>query len=286
MVVSASGVPEEESDYSPFGTEYKITNGPNHYKFTGKERDSESDLDYFGARYYSSNMGRWLSPDPSTAVPHKPGSPQELNLYEYTVGNPMRYVDPDGRAPLDSNIVNTLANFRETVSQLMESLPKSYLGSGNMPSGASPSLQNDIKAAIIFGPKMTTGIYPTDRRYSVYLNDVEDYLVQQTTSQVTAWINNPNTTIAVLQAALVTLSGEEHQSDVPGPVGFFSDWIDRADSALKYFGLGGTRNNLVAHLEAIIEQAEKQKEEEEKKKKEKGKDCAKSGTNSSNQCPK
>jgi hypothetical protein len=46
MVVSASGVPEEESDYSPFGTEYVVTGpGTNHYKFTGKERDSESGLD-------------------------------------------------------------------------------------------------------------------------------------------------------------------------------------------------------------------------------------------------
>jgi RHS repeat-associated protein len=33
------------------------------YKFTGKERDTESGLDYFGARYYASSMGRWMSPD-------------------------------------------------------------------------------------------------------------------------------------------------------------------------------------------------------------------------------
>jgi RHS repeat-associated protein len=35
----------------------------NHYKFTGKERDAESGLDYFGARYYASSMGRFMSPD-------------------------------------------------------------------------------------------------------------------------------------------------------------------------------------------------------------------------------
>jgi len=33
------------------------------YRYTGKERDTESGLDYFGARYYGSNMGRWMSPD-------------------------------------------------------------------------------------------------------------------------------------------------------------------------------------------------------------------------------
>lgn len=35
---------------------------------TGKERDSESGNDYFGARYYASTMGRWLSPDWSAKV--------------------------------------------------------------------------------------------------------------------------------------------------------------------------------------------------------------------------
>ena len=54
MVVSATVAVEDESDYSPFGTEYVLTNsGLNHYKFTSKERDFESGLDYFGARYYS-----------------------------------------------------------------------------------------------------------------------------------------------------------------------------------------------------------------------------------------
>ena len=38
------------------------------YKFTGKERDAESGLDYFGARYYASNMGRWMSPRSSRGL--------------------------------------------------------------------------------------------------------------------------------------------------------------------------------------------------------------------------
>jgi RHS repeat-associated protein len=60
---------------------------PNHYKFTGKERDAESGLDDFGARYYGSSTGRFMSPDwadrPS-AVPYAIlGDPQSLNLYSY-----------------------------------------------------------------------------------------------------------------------------------------------------------------------------------------------------------
>jgi RHS repeat-associated protein len=69
-------------------------------KFTGKERDAESGLDYFGARYYASSMGRWMSPDwAAKAMPVPYASlddPQSLNLYEYVGNNPLSQADPDG----------------------------------------------------------------------------------------------------------------------------------------------------------------------------------------------
>jgi RHS repeat-associated protein len=68
--------------------------------FTGKERDSESGNDYFGARYYVSSMGRFLSPDWSAKaepVPYaKLDDPQSLNLYAYVRNNPLARTDPDG----------------------------------------------------------------------------------------------------------------------------------------------------------------------------------------------
>jgi len=52
------------SDFYPFGGERVISTGtPTHYKFTGKERDSESGLDNFGARYFGSGLGRFMRPD-------------------------------------------------------------------------------------------------------------------------------------------------------------------------------------------------------------------------------
>jgi RHS repeat-associated protein len=67
---------------------------------TGKERDSESGNDYFGARYYASNMGRFMSPDWSAKeepVPYaKLDDPQTLNLYSYVGNNPLTKTDPDG----------------------------------------------------------------------------------------------------------------------------------------------------------------------------------------------
>jgi RHS repeat-associated protein len=69
-------------------------------RYTGKERDTESGLDYFGARYYGSNMGRFISPDRAAkpeAVPYSSLSdPQTLNLYSYMRNNPLGGADPDG----------------------------------------------------------------------------------------------------------------------------------------------------------------------------------------------
>ncbi len=69
-------------------------------RYTGKERDSESGLDYFGARYFNSNVGRFVSPDwaaKAEPVPYaKLDNPQSLNLYAYVQNNPLSFVDADG----------------------------------------------------------------------------------------------------------------------------------------------------------------------------------------------
>jgi len=65
------------------------------YRFTGKERDTESGNDYFGARYYASSMGRMLSPDPGN-IGANPANPQTWNMYSYGLNNPLRIVDPTG----------------------------------------------------------------------------------------------------------------------------------------------------------------------------------------------
>jgi RHS repeat-associated protein len=67
------------------------------HHFTGKERDTESGNDYFGARYYSSSMGRFMSPDEVFADQH-PGDPQSWNLYGYGRNNPLKFVDPTGES--------------------------------------------------------------------------------------------------------------------------------------------------------------------------------------------
>jgi len=101
VITDASGLINEESDYYPYGGEIPIINNdPNHYKFTGKERDGESGLDNFEARYYASNLGRFMTPDWALrpiAVPYAVfGDPQTLNLYTYVENEPLNRIDADG----------------------------------------------------------------------------------------------------------------------------------------------------------------------------------------------
>lgn len=90
------------SEYYPFGGERPISNGSNTtgvgvpFKFTGKERDSESGLDNFGARYDSSQYGRFMTPDPVTITTERLYDPQQLNAYAYVRNNPLRFNDPTG----------------------------------------------------------------------------------------------------------------------------------------------------------------------------------------------
>ena len=92
---SVGAVPSmDDTDFYPFGGERDVlSSSGNNYKFTGKERDSESGLDNFGARYDSSQYGRFMSPDP---LGGKLIDPQTLNKYSYVRNNPINLTDPTG----------------------------------------------------------------------------------------------------------------------------------------------------------------------------------------------
>jgi RHS repeat-associated protein len=109
-----AGFPEQTCQSLPFGDQLYCTGSltsPTEHHFTGKERDGESGNDYFEARYYSSAMGRFMSPDWSAKeepVPYATmDDPQSLNLYSYVRNNPLSRTDPDGHC--DSNGQNCSA---------------------------------------------------------------------------------------------------------------------------------------------------------------------------------
>ena len=96
-----AGVLCYDADFYPFGGERAYTNTcTQNYKFEGKERDTETNNDDFGARYYSSAFGRWTSPDWSAIPAPVPyanlTNPQTLNLYAMARDNPETFADLDG----------------------------------------------------------------------------------------------------------------------------------------------------------------------------------------------
>ncbi len=95
LMTSAEGWPIWGGTFLPYGEEYNPQITTNHYKFTGKERDSETNLDYFGARYYSNGLGRFITPD-APGLDQYRINPQTWNLYTYGRNNPLRFTDPTG----------------------------------------------------------------------------------------------------------------------------------------------------------------------------------------------
>jgi RHS repeat-associated protein len=100
-----SGTVLDDNDFYPWGGVVPgigQTTSNNTIKFTGQYRDGESQLDYFGARYYSNAIGRFMSPDwaakPVTVPYAKFGDPQTLNLYSYVENGPVNRIDAGGHS--------------------------------------------------------------------------------------------------------------------------------------------------------------------------------------------
>jgi RHS repeat-associated protein len=118
----------------PFGDALTCSGGdisPLH--FTGKERDPESGLDYFGARYNSSSTGRFMSPDPANAGASNE-DPQSWNGYAYAGNNPSFYTDPDGMNYLvcDKERKNCADLSQEQYDKFRKDNPNIYSYGGNL----------------------------------------------------------------------------------------------------------------------------------------------------------
>lgn len=92
VVVGGDGVWLNREEYTPYGETSFGSFARKRYRFTGKERDEESGLNYHAARYYAPWIARWVSTDPI-------GIKGGLNPYEYAGSAPMRFTDSQGLAP-------------------------------------------------------------------------------------------------------------------------------------------------------------------------------------------
>jgi RHS repeat-associated protein len=111
-------------EFHPYGTSaYRFARSgsevpPKRYRYSKIERDEESGLNYQGARYSLSSLGRWLSPDPS----YLGGG---LNLYAFGANNPVLYTDASGFAPEDyqkQRQVDTSAKAKEMERNLEDAI--------------------------------------------------------------------------------------------------------------------------------------------------------------------
>ena len=106
MVTDQNGVIQARHDFEPFGLEipagFASRSGVQgatdnlSAKFTGQERDTDSGLDFFQARYMGNAQGRFTSADPIGNFVADAANPQSWNMYSYVQNNPVTLVDPDG----------------------------------------------------------------------------------------------------------------------------------------------------------------------------------------------
>jgi RHS repeat-associated protein len=104
MLTNKSGSIVKQKVYEAFGNlKWQSGTYSDNREFTGKEKDPTG-FHYFGARYYSGDIGRFLSPDPHTLNPKniELSDPQVLNPYVYSRNNPIQYKDPNGKYYVDA----------------------------------------------------------------------------------------------------------------------------------------------------------------------------------------
>jgi RHS repeat-associated protein len=154
------GQPETDIQSLPYGDFLSSTPDPDApttaddatpLHFTGKERDAESGNDYFGARYFSSSMGRFLSPDVFWKDTHV-ADPQSWNLYAYARNNPLRYTDPTGQNATVSSSCTTDSNNHTTCNVNVSASFAIYAQSGSglsqdQMNSAASTLQSSIQNA-------------------------------------------------------------------------------------------------------------------------------------------
>ncbi|MGI5172107.1 RHS repeat-associated core domain-containing protein [Treponema sp. OMZ 840] len=110
LITDYKGDEYERIEYTPYGEYWIEKRAPENrtlpFKFTGKERDEETGLYYYGARYLDAKTSRWLTTDPALEEYMAGSSVGEggiynqvnFNLYHYAGNNPIKYTDPTGRA--------------------------------------------------------------------------------------------------------------------------------------------------------------------------------------------
>jgi RHS repeat-associated protein len=159
--------PLSQTVRKPYGT---VNSGHKRFLYrgrqryhTGKERDNETGLLYYGARYLDSRTGRWISGDPAMAdyVPSAPVNDEarrrnwnlpgqggvfnyvNLHVYHYAGNNPVKYTDPNGRT--NRSLTNEeWTQTKEAIDYAVTHLDSMINELKDYASGASETISDDI----------------------------------------------------------------------------------------------------------------------------------------------
>jgi RHS repeat-associated protein len=147
-LTNASGDVVQRYDYAPYGQTSQLNAGTtNPYQYTGREKDA-SGLYYYRARYYSTNMSRFIAEDPI-------GLADGPNAYAYVGGNPVMYYDPLGLwawgDPLPQGLVDFSAAFGDTISFGATDVVRDWMGTNGAVDRCSGSYSAGEWAGIGFG---------------------------------------------------------------------------------------------------------------------------------------
>jgi RHS repeat-associated protein len=244
IVASATGTILDESDFYPFGGERIVTaSTDNPYLFTGKERDSESGLDYFGARYYSSALGRFASPDPLMASA-RISNPQTWNRYSYALNNPLRFIDPLGMAACDDKNtdcitvkVNVIYDQNANEGKGLTDDQKKKFEEQVLKNAQSENGDSNVKLDVTYTP----GGASSDGKITGIINDAINVIVSDHTPTGDAGVSGRSTNGAFLTSIDInaadggTLSHElAHHilGDTSGLAGQAVKWLASLDPAL------------------------------------------------------
>jgi RHS repeat-associated protein len=149
ILTSQTGTKVEDTAYDPWG-EVKTGGEKSKFQYTGQEKDLETGLNYYGARYYDSHIRRFTQADPIIQDVY---DPQSLNRYSYVRNNPLKYTDPSGNIwGLVSSILNYASTFlgRIASSSLVNSVANKVKGNPNVAKAAPkvPSIANNSKGVV------------------------------------------------------------------------------------------------------------------------------------------
>jgi len=129
-ITDATGSAYQHMQSLPFGEDFidqRTSSWTAPYRFTGKERDTETGWDYFGARYYDSDLSVWLSVVP-IAIGTMASKYPSMSAYMYCAGNPVMMVDPDGREFDDPDDVKRAQKSQETARTRITDLNTTITG--------------------------------------------------------------------------------------------------------------------------------------------------------------